>query len=79
MTGYSKNFAINKTPKFLQGKGTSVQAKHSIKEKLLKDKPFKEIIVNYKKDKTTYSCEVKIIPLYNEGTTHFIAFEKKVG
>lgn len=79
MTGYSKKFAINKTPKFLQGEETSEQTKQSIKKKLHKDKPFKDIIVNYKKDKTIYSCEVKIIPLCNGDTTHFIAFEKKVG
>lgn len=78
MTGYSKKFAINKTPKFLQGKETSVKTKNRIKKKIQKGKPIKEIIVNYKKDKTAYRCEVKIIPLYNEDTTHFIAFEKKV-
>ena len=79
MTGYSKQFAINKTPEFLQGKETSVNTKNRINKKILTDKPFKEIIVNYKKDKTSYLCEIKIIPLYNEGVTHFIAFEKKVG
>ncbi len=78
MTGYSKKFAINKTPKFLQGEKTSLDTKNRIKEKILKDKPFKEIIVNYKKDKTTYNCEVKIIPLYNKNTTHFIAFERQI-
>jgi len=78
MTGYSKKFAINKTPKFLQGEKTSQKTKNSIKEKIAKNKPFKEVIVNYRKNKTTYNCEVKIIPLYNENTTHFIAFEKQV-
>ena len=79
MTGYSKKFAINKTPKFLQGKETLVKTKNRIKEKIQQNKPFKEIIVNYKKDETIYNCEVKIFPLFNENTTHYIAFEKKVG
>lgn len=78
MTGYSKKFAINKTPGFLQGKETSAATRKSIREKISEDKPFKEIIVNYKKDKTPYKCEVKIIPLYNDFTTHFIAFEREV-
>ncbi len=78
MTGYSKKFAINKTPKFLQGNNTSLETKNRLRNKLLKQEPFKEIIVNYKKDKTPYHCEVKIIPLYNKQTTHFIAFEKQV-
>lgn len=79
MTGYSKSYAIHKTPNFLQGEKTSVQTKNRFKKKIVNDKPFKDIIVNYRKDKTTYSCEVKIIPLYNEKTTHFLAFEKEVG
>lgn len=78
MTGYSKKFALNKTPKFLQGTKTSLETKNRIKEKISKNKPFKEIIINYRKDKTPYSCEVKIIPLYDKNTTHFIAFEKQV-
>lgn len=78
MTGYSKKFAVNKTPKFLQGEETSLKTKKLIKGKLAENKPFKEIIINYKKDNTTYNCEVNIIPLYNENTTHFIAFERQV-
>ncbi|WNH12787.1 PAS domain-containing protein [Thalassobellus suaedae] len=78
MTGYSRKFAINKTPKFLQGEKTSFETKSRIRAKIANNKPFKEIIVNYKKDRTIYNCEVKIIPLHNESTTHFIAFEKEV-
>ena len=33
---------------------------------------------NYKKDKTAYKCEVQIIPMYSDETTHFIALEKQV-
>lgn len=78
MTGYSKKFAINKTPRFLQGKNTSLETKRIVKEHIIKDEPFKAVITNYKKNNTSYKCEVKIIPLYNNNTTHFIAFEKQV-
>ncbi|MBD0831590.1 PAS domain-containing protein [Aestuariibaculum sediminum] len=78
MTGYSKKFALNKTPKFLQGEKTSLKVKNRIREKIALDKPFKDTIVNYRKDLTTYKCEIKIIPLYNENTSHYIAFEKEV-
>jgi hypothetical protein len=40
--------------------------------------PFTEVITNYRKDKTPYKCEVKIIPLYKEKVTHFLAIERKV-
>lgn len=79
MTGYAKKDALNKTPRFLQGEKTSVQTKKRIKSKLALDKPFQEVIINHRKDNSTYKCEVKIFPLYNEETTHYIAFEKLVG
>ena len=79
MTGYSKKFAVNKRPSFLQGARTSEKTKNIIRENIKKDISFKEVIINYKKDKTPYVCEVQIIPLYGEETTHYIALEKKVG
>lgn len=78
MTGYTKTFAVNKTPRFLQGKETSTETKARIKSKIALGKPFQEIITNHRKDNSTYKCEVNILPLYGTETTHFIAFEKKV-
>ena len=78
MTGYTKKYALNKTPNFLQGQNTLPETKKRIRGKLDELKPFAEIITNYKKDKTPYKCEVKIIPLYTDKVTHFLAIEKKV-
>jgi PAS domain S-box-containing protein len=78
MTGYTHKFALNKTPRFLQGEQTSTATKNRIRNKIMRNQPFKEVIINHKKDKTTYKCEVNIIPLYSKETTHFIAFEKQV-
>tara|TARA_B100000780_G_scaffold273746_1_gene237721 strand:- start:432 stop:998 length:567 start_codon:yes stop_codon:yes gene_type:complete len=78
MTGYTKKYALNKTPNFLQGQKTLPETKKRIRGKLDELKPFTEIITNYKKDKTPYKCEVKIIPLYTDKVTHFLAIEKKV-
>ncbi|MFV0248670.1 MAG: PAS domain-containing protein [Tenacibaculum sp.] len=77
LTGYSKKYAINKTPSFLQGKGTSKHTRKKIREQLLKNIPFKEVITNYKKDKSAYECELHIFPLYNKKITHFLALEKE--
>ncbi len=79
MTGYPKNFAIDKSPKFLQGEKTSEKTRENIKSQLKKNKPFVEVITNYRKDKEAYECEVKIFPLYNKGTTHYLALEREVG
>ncbi|MEE4001898.1 PAS domain-containing protein [Tenacibaculum sp. FZY0031] len=81
MTGYQKEFALNKTPHFLQGEKTKDTTKKRIQSKLLKGKPFKDVIINYRKDKSTYKCALYIIPLYNNESlkiTHFLALEKEV-
>ena len=79
MTGYSKTFALNKKPYFLQGHNTTTKSKKEFRNKLNVLKPFTEIITNYRKDNTAYECEVKIIPMYNQNVTHFLAIEKQVG
>lgn len=76
MTGYSKIDALNKTPRFLQGPKSCREAKERIRIKLSGVEPFKEVIVNYKKNRDAYECEVKIFPLCNEEITHYIALEK---
>jgi PAS domain S-box-containing protein len=79
MTGYSKNYAIDKSPSFLQGKNTSEKTKARIKKRLKADKPFKEIIINHRKDNTTYKCELHIFPLKEKNkTTHFLALERQI-
>jgi len=78
MTGYTKKYALEKTPAFLQGEETSEATKKRIRAKILKNKPFTDVIINYKKDNTPYKCEIKIFPLYTDKTTHFLALEREV-
>lgn len=78
MTGYSKNFAIDKKPSFLQGKQTCEATRNRIRKKLQNNKPFKETVINYREDNTSYKCLLNVFPLFNEETTHYIALEKAV-
>lgn len=78
MTGYPKIFAINQFPEFLQGKNTSEATKKEISNKLKLMKPFKEVIINYRKDKTMYKCELNIFPLIGQNSFHFLALEREV-
>ncbi|RAJ27786.1 PAS domain S-box-containing protein [Gelidibacter algens] len=78
MTGYTKTEALRKTPRFLQGPKSSSETKDRIRQKLSGIEPFTEVIINYKKNRDPYKCEVKIFPLYNEETTHFMALERRV-
>jgi len=79
MTGYTKKEAIGKHPKFLQGEQTSTVTKEEIRDKISKKESVSKQLLNYKKDGTTYLCDIKIIPLYNNNqeVTHFMALEKK--
>ena len=80
MTGYSKKYAVDKTPRFLQGEKTEVQSKQQIRLHLKEHKVFKDVIYNYKKDNSLYKCEVKIVPLFGANNNlHYIALEKEVG
>ena len=79
MTGYSVKYAIGRTPKFLQGKNTSAAVRNKIRKQLQAKRPFTATIINYRKNKEEYLCQVKIIPLRNDldEITHFIALEKE--
>jgi len=79
MTGYSAKYAIHKTPSFLQGKNTSNAGKEKIKAQLKRDIIFSEKIINYRKNKEEYLCEVQIFPIKNRQNQliHFLALESE--
>lgn len=80
MTGYSAQYALGKTPQFLQGPRTCEKIRLRIKEQLEKEEIFTENVINYRKNKEEYNCEITIIPLLNENKilTHYLAIEKEV-
>lgn len=80
MTGYTAGYARGKTPKFLQGEETLEKDRQRIRERLSKKEVFTEIVVNYRKTKEKYKCEITIIPLIDESKniSHFLAIEKEV-
>ncbi len=78
MTGFSKKEAINNKPSFLQGRTTSSETKERIRKKLQLNQNFKEVIINHRKDNTTYKCELHIFPLLSATTTHFLALERRI-
>ena len=78
MNGYQPFEVIGKSPSIFQGLKTSEKTKKSIKEALINHAPFKEIILNYKKNGETYWCEIEAYPKFdNQGNfLNYIAFEK---
>lgn len=80
MTGYSSGEAIGKTPRFLQGENTSEKTRKRIREHIKMKRSFKESIINYRKNREEYMCEIHVFPLKsNTGkVSHFLALEKEV-
>lgn len=79
MTGYSKKYALGKTPVFLQGKETSVEVRNQIREELKSKHSFTGNILNYRKNGEKYLCNITILPIYNkkENLKYFLALEKE--
>lgn len=80
MTGYTAGYAKGKTPRFLQGEETREESRRRIRQKLTENEVFTEIVVNYRKTKEQYKCEITIIPLADasRNISHFLAIEKEV-
>ncbi len=78
MNGYNPNEIIGKSPSFFQGLKTCNKTKNSIKKALQNYAPFKEVILNYKKNGETYWCEIEAYPKFDShgNFVNYIAFEK---
>jgi PAS domain S-box-containing protein len=79
MTGYSADEALGRTPKFLQGKETSVSVRKMIRESLEQEKKFSGQVMNYRKTGELYVCDVEILPIYNDydELVNFMALERE--
>ena len=78
LTGYYNSEIIGKTPKIFQGALTDATTREKIKLAISKKHPFKEIVMNYKKDGTFYKCEIEAYPKFDadNNLVNYIAFEK---
>lgn len=78
MNGYHSHEVIGKSPKIFQGELTSEEAKINIRKVIQEKKPFKEVIFNYRKDGSTYLCEIEAYPKFNlkGDLINYIAFER---
>lgn len=80
MTGYSKNFVLGKRPSFLQGERTCLETKKAIRESLREKHTFEGALINYRKNKETYTCHINILPIYSKKNRlkYFLAIEKEI-
>jgi PAS domain S-box-containing protein len=78
MNGYIPEEIIGKSPSFFQGTDTCEKSKSVIREALVNYEPFKEIILNYKKNGETYWCEIEAYPKFDKtgNFLNYVAFER---
>lgn len=78
MNGWNSFEMIGKSPKIFQGKLTSETSRNNIRTAIKNQLPFKEIILNYRKDNSTYLCEIEGYPKFNKNgdLLNYIAFER---
>ncbi|WP_438969681.1 diguanylate cyclase [Methylophaga sp.] len=80
LTGYSFKEAMGKTPRMLQGEGTSESSKKKIKKALLKQHDIRITLRNYTKSGKEYWIDVSIVPLRDDtgSVTHYAAIQREV-
>ena len=78
MNGWNPFEVIGKSPKIFQGALTDEKIRNKIKTAIKNQLPFKEIILNYRKDDSTYLCEIEGHPKFNKKgeLINYIAFER---
>ncbi len=78
MNGYRPEEVLGHSPKLFQGSGTNPETSHEIGEAIRNLQPFEKMILNYRKDGSTYKCHIKGFPLVDKkgNLKHFIAIEK---
>lgn len=78
INGYLPTEIIGKSPTMFQGEATSTATRARIKTALNNLKPFKEVILNYRKNGETYWCEIEAYPMFSKKGEflNYIALEK---
>ncbi len=78
MNGYTPKEMIGNAPSMFQGEKTSAKTRSAIKQAISELKPFKEVIINYKKNGKSYKCEIEAYPMFDKNGEflNYIALER---
>jgi diguanylate cyclase (GGDEF)-like protein/PAS domain S-box-containing protein len=80
LTGYTFDEVVGRTPRILQGPGTSRVTRDLIRQGLQAGQPVHEKILNYVKSGAPYWLDLRIVPLHDSSgaITQFAAIERDV-
>ncbi|MES2190599.1 MAG: EAL domain-containing protein [Pseudomonadota bacterium] len=79
-TGYSREEALGKTPRILQGKKTQRVQLDRIRTALKYSQPVRAEIINYRKNGQPFWMELEIAPVdyFNRGLTHWVSVARDI-
>ncbi len=80
LTGYSREEAAGRNPRFLQGPETGSDERDRLREAISQGRQGQEELVNYRKNGTTYWVELSVVPVRDDRNvlTHWIAIERDI-
>jgi len=81
MTGYRPDELLGRTPRVFQGPDTDRSALARIREALEREKPIKEVLVNYCKDGQPFWNEIEIVPVpatTPSGRSYYAAVQRDI-
>ena len=79
-TGYTREEALGRSPRFLQGPATDRFALGRMHAALARGLPIKEELINYKKDGSAFCVEIDVVPITDSDgrPTHFVAVQRDI-
>lgn len=80
MSGYELSEVIGQSPRILQGEGTCRATLDRIKKKMAALEPFREEVLNYRKDGKAFWVELNVRPLADEtgSYTHWVSVQREI-
>ena len=80
MTGYAAQDMIGRSPRILQGSGTSLAARKALARSLRALQPHETTLINYRKCGEAYRCHIKVYPVCDDAgrLINAIAIEREV-
>nr|WP_319526812.1 PAS domain-containing protein [Pseudomonas laurentiana] len=80
ITGYTANEVLYRDCRFLQQNARDQPARERIRQAIKEGRPCREILLNYRKDGSTFWNELSITPVYNEADQlkYFIGIQNDV-
>lgn len=78
LTGYRLQELLRRNCRLLQGPDSSAKTSAQIRKALFNGEPFEGLILNYRKDGSTFWNELTITPVHAAGALHFVGASQDV-